>query len=66
MPTIKKAYFDSRDGQVHYRTLFATQRPQKDPIVFLHMSASNGGHFEKLMQIYAALGHDCYAPDMPG
>lgn len=66
MSAIKKAYFDSSDGQVHYRTLLTTQKVKKEPIVFLHMSASTGGQFEKLMKIYSAQGYDCYAPDMPG
>lgn len=66
MSVIKKAYFDDVDGQIHYRSISSTGSAKKAPIVFLHMSASNGGCFEKLMKIYSALGHDCYAPDMPG
>lgn len=63
---IIKAYFPAADGQIHYRTLLSTAAVKKDPILFLHMSASNGGHFVPLMKLYAARGHDCYAPDMPG
>lgn len=63
---IKKAYFDAPDGQLHYRMCFSDATVKKDPIVFLHMSASNGGHFAPLMKLYADSGHDCYAPDMPG
>ncbi|RDW82784.1 hypothetical protein BP6252_03896 [Coleophoma cylindrospora] len=66
MSVIKKAYFDDVDGQIHYRSVISQEPTKREPIVFLHMSASTGGQFEKLMKIYSALGHDCYAPDMPG
>lgn len=63
---IKKAYFDTPDGQLHYRTCLSKAATKKDQIVFLHMSASNGGHFAKLMTSSVNEGHDCFAPDMPG
>lgn len=65
--TVKKAYYDSPEGEIHYRYLFATAKDAlKAPILFLHMTAISGRYYEKLMQRCAAAGHDCFAPDMPG
>lgn len=66
MSSIKKAYFNAPDGQLHYRFLLTTQSPKKAPCVFLHMSANSSRHFETIMKLHAARGHDCFAPDMPG
>lgn len=64
-PTIKKAYADSTHGQVHYRYALPAE-PTKDVLVFLHKSASSSVSYTKLIEHYSALGHACYAPDMPG
>lgn len=67
MVSIKKAYYDAPHGQVHYRYAIGSHGGHiKTPIVFLHMACSSSGCFEALMGQFAALGHDCYAPDMPG
>jgi hypothetical protein len=64
--SIKKAYFNAPDGQLHYRFLLATQSPKKAPCAFLHMSANSSRHFEAIMKLRAAQDHDCFAADMPG
>jgi len=64
--SVKKAYFDAPDGQIHFRKLLSTAEIKRNPVIFLHMSASDGGHFEPMMDVFAARGHDCFAPDMPG
>lgn len=67
IPTIQKAYYTAPDGQVHYRYIHAAVKDEtKSPLLFMHMSACSSLYFERLMDICAALGYDCYAPDMPG
>ncbi|KAI9734553.1 MAG: hypothetical protein M1834_002154 [Cirrosporium novae-zelandiae] len=66
MPSIQRAFADSSLGEVHYRYLLTDNEPKKRPIVFLHTSASSSANCEKMMKMFAPLGHDCYAPDMPG
>ncbi|RDW71396.1 hypothetical protein BP6252_07959 [Coleophoma cylindrospora] len=68
MVSIKKAYYDTPDGQIHYRYLHSSspEKAQQDPILLLHMSAASSLYFEPLMHRLAALGYDSYAPDMPG
>lgn len=64
---IRKAYYDTPEGEIHYRYLYASDKDaSKAPIVFLHMTAVSGRYYEKLMKLCAAAGHDCFAPDMPG
>ncbi|PMD31763.1 hypothetical protein L207DRAFT_536730 [Hyaloscypha variabilis F] len=41
MPSIKKAYFDVPDGQLHYRYLLTDQNPKKVPCVFLNIFGSS-------------------------
>ncbi|PMD57787.1 alpha/beta-hydrolase [Hyaloscypha bicolor E] len=41
MSSIKKAYFNAPDGQLHYRFLLTTQSPKKAPCVFLHIFGSS-------------------------
>jgi pimeloyl-ACP methyl ester carboxylesterase len=66
-PTVVKAYYDTPEGQIHYRYLHAPVKDEsKSPILFLHMSAASSHYYEKLMQLCAAEGYDCFAPDMPG
>jgi hypothetical protein len=65
MSSIKRAYFETPDGQLHYRFLLTTHSPKKAPCIFLHMSADGSRYFETIMKLHAARGHDCYAPDMP-
>jgi len=55
------------EGQLHHRFAPPVRGvEQKTKIVFLHMASSSSASFEKLMLEFAALGHPCYAPDMPG
>ncbi|KAI0473053.1 Alpha/Beta hydrolase protein [Xylariaceae sp. FL0804] len=76
---IKKAYADTPHGQVHYRYAVPAAPAAadadaaapvvpaaRDALVFLHKSASSSASFERLMAHFAARGHACYAPDMPG
>jgi len=64
---IVKGYYDTVEGQVHYRTVKAPVKDaSKAPIMFMHMSASSSLIYEDLMLLCAAAGYDCYAPDMPG
>jgi hypothetical protein len=58
MSTIKRAYADTPDGQIHYRYLLGTNA--KSSIIFIHISASSSC-WEPLMQLYAPLGYACYA-----
>lgn len=64
-PVVKKAYYDSPNGQVHYRYCEAIGS-KKLPVLLLHMSAASSLYYEPLMKDLATCGHDCYAPDMPG
>ncbi|KAK8023665.1 hypothetical protein PG993_011731 [Apiospora rasikravindrae] len=65
---IRKAYADTRHGQVHYRYALPSSpvAPPREVLVFLHKSASSSASYEKLMTHYATRGHPCFAPDMPG
>ncbi|KAF4634271.1 hypothetical protein G7Y89_g3832 [Cudoniella acicularis] len=66
-PTVKKAYYETPSGQIHYRYLEAsTKDATKSPIMFLHMTPISGRYYEPLMQRCASAGYDCFAPDMPG
>ena len=66
-PGIVKAYYDTPEGQVHYRAVKAPAKDEtKAPIMFMHMSASSSLIYEDLMVLCAVAGYDCYAPDMPG
>lgn len=66
-PRVNKAYYDSPNGQIHYRYLPSkVEDSSKAPILFLHMTAISGRVYEPLMQRCAAAGYDCFAPDMPG
>ncbi|KAF1815652.1 alpha/beta-hydrolase [Eremomyces bilateralis CBS 781.70] len=67
-PVLKKGYVDTSHGQIHYRYIFPSTQTtiQKEPIIFLHKSASSSASYELLMQYYASQGYACYAPDMPG
>lgn len=61
---IKKSYVDLPEGQVHYR--YTAPSGPKEPIIFLHKSASSSASYEPLQHHYSALGHPTYAPDLPG
>jgi pimeloyl-ACP methyl ester carboxylesterase len=64
MSTIKRAYADPPDGQIHYRYLLGTN--PKTSIIFIHTSASSSSCWESLMQLYAPVGYARYAFDVPG
>ncbi|CZR63459.1 uncharacterized protein PAC_13356 [Phialocephala subalpina] len=52
---VKKAYYETPAGQVHYRHLYATIKDEsKAPILFLHMTAISGQYYEPLMHRYLA------------
>lgn len=64
---IKKAYADTPHGQIHYRyALPGSTREGGKTVVMLHKSASSSASYEALMSQLVAMGHRCYAPDMPG
>ncbi|KAE9362809.1 alpha/beta-hydrolase [Stipitochalara longipes BDJ] len=63
---IKRAFWDAPEGQIHYRYILTTATEKKAPVIFLHQSASCGWAYQSMMKQYAARGHDCFAPDMPG
>ncbi|KAE9372863.1 alpha/beta-hydrolase [Stipitochalara longipes BDJ] len=66
-PVIVKGYYDTMEGQIHYRTVKAPVKDaSKAPIMFMHMSASSSLIYEDLILLCAAAGYDCYSPDMPG
>ncbi|KAH6662364.1 Alpha/Beta hydrolase protein [Halenospora varia] len=66
--SIKKAYFDTPSGQIHYRYIVPAPDTSKRemPCVFLHMSATSSQHYEKMLVLYAERGYSVWAPDMPG
>lgn len=65
VPSICKAYLDTKYGQLHYRYVKPMNEP-KDTIVFLHQSATSSVSLVKLIDRYSCQGYACYAPDMPG
>lgn len=60
--TIKKAYVDTRDGQVHFRFCDGGSEP---PIVFFHQTASSSQSFEKIMGLLED-EYRMFAMDTPG
>lgn len=67
--SIKKAYLDTPDGQLHYVSLMPSSSSSSAhdlPVLLLHMSASSSQCFHSMMQMLSRLGYACYAPDMPG
>jgi hypothetical protein len=65
--SIRKAYYDAPEGQIHYRYLPSTTKDAtKSPILCFHMCPTSSLYFEELMIRCADEGYDCYAPDMPG
>ncbi|RDW85988.1 hypothetical protein BP5796_04313 [Coleophoma crateriformis] len=66
-PTPIRAFYDTPEGQIHYRYLHASVKDaSKQPIILMHMSACSSLYYIEMMQLCAAVGYDCYAPDMPG
>jgi pimeloyl-ACP methyl ester carboxylesterase len=64
---ITKAYYNTPEGQIHYRYLKSkVANISKSPVVLLHMSACSSLYFVDLIEKLAAEGHDVYAWDMPG
>lgn len=59
--SIRKAYVDVADGQVHYRFVAGAGQP----VVFLHQTASSSAMWEKLMTGWTG-NHPLYAFDTPG
>ncbi|KAH8653658.1 Alpha/Beta hydrolase protein [Xylariales sp. PMI_506] len=62
---IKKAYWDTSYGQLHYRYYVPSGTP-KDTLIFLHQSATSSASMTRLMDQYIPLDYACYAFDMPG
>lgn len=44
--TVRKAYLDMSEGQLHYRFI---DGPGEIPVVFFHQTASSSAMFEQLM-----------------
>jgi len=65
MPEIKRAYCDSRFGQLHYRIARPDGAPTAPPLLCLHQTPSNGTEWLPLMP---GLAQDriVIAPDTPG
>ena len=61
-PTVKRAYLDTPDGQLHYRWLGG----RGPAVLFLHQVPSSSRMFEPLMRAFAAEGYRTFALDMPG
>ncbi|NWG75536.1 MAG: alpha/beta hydrolase [Rubrivivax sp.] len=59
---IKKAYVDTRDGQIHYRFCAGGQEP---PLVFFHMIASSSQCYERVMRMLEG-EYRTVAMDTPG
>ncbi|KAK9772643.1 hypothetical protein SCAR479_10694 [Seiridium cardinale] len=64
-PLIRKAYLDTKYGQLHYRYAISSDT-HKGTIVFLHQSATSSASLVKLVDQFSSQGYACYAPDMPG
>ncbi len=60
--TIRRAYADCRDGQIHVRETGDQSAPT---ICFFHQTASSGAMFEQVMELLADRYH-CVALDSPG
>ena len=60
--TIRKAYVDLPEGQLHYRHVAGGDAA---PVVFLHQTASSGRMWEKVMRRLEG-PHPLYALDTPG
>jgi pimeloyl-ACP methyl ester carboxylesterase len=66
-PKTRKGYYDTPEGQVHYRYLPAAIKDDtKAPIMLLHMSACSSFYYKEMIQRLSSDGHDVYSPDMPG
>ena len=63
--SIRRAYVDVADGQLHYRKVAGDKRT---PIVFLHQVSASSVMYERLMSEYLAhdSGRSMFALDMPG
>lgn len=65
--TARRAFYDTPEGQIHYRYLQAPIKDvSKSPILLLHMSATSSAYYEEMIIRLTTAGYDCYAPDMPG
>jgi pimeloyl-ACP methyl ester carboxylesterase len=62
---VKKAYVDLPEGQIHYRYTPSTGMT-KEPIIFLHKSASSSASYEVFQKHYSSLGYPTYSADLPG
>jgi len=60
--SIRKAYVDLPEGQLHYRYIAGSEGL---PVVFLHQTASSGRMWEKVM-VQLTGAHPLYAFDTPG
>lgn len=64
MATPKRAFLDSRFGQMHYRRSDSESDVHR-PLLCLHMFPQSGRNFERLLSI-APEDYDVIAPDFPG
>jgi haloalkane dehalogenase len=62
-PAVRRAYVDTRFGQVHYRLAGV---PTDRPLVMLHQSPSSSAMWESVMPLFAARGWYVVAPDLLG
>jgi pimeloyl-ACP methyl ester carboxylesterase len=62
--TLKRAYGEHDNGQMHYRIAHPTE-PRQNPLICLHMSPSSGRIYDTLLR---DIGQDriAIAPDTPG
>ncbi|HRX89338.1 MAG TPA: alpha/beta fold hydrolase, partial [Steroidobacteraceae bacterium] len=63
---VRRAFFDSRVGQIHYRRAAPTSAAgDRTPVVLLHQSPLSGRMFSELLPELAS-DRVVYAPDTPG
>jgi pimeloyl-ACP methyl ester carboxylesterase len=62
---LRRAYIDSRYGQLHYRIVLPRQAPTAPPLVCLHQTPSSGRDWEPVLTELAA-DRVVVAPDTPG
>lgn len=63
--TVRRAYIDGAQGQIHYRIAAAQTEAGKPPLICLHQSPKCGLEFETFMQV-ANRDRIVVAPDYPG
>ena len=58
---IKRAYADTKYGQVHYR-----HTGSGDPLVLMHWCPGNGRQYQNTLAQFAERGYAAFAPDLAG